>query len=139
MSNFSLGLKGKLIGKALINESLLICIRCCQKNVKGNVFNIVDEKKWGSTSSHLTAKLIPPPPPTMYLHNGANLFLNLCQRLSQKKPGQIAVVIHYSNLSSFFLTQTLLVLRRGNVSNFSCHSHSALYNVYPIALDRTKR
>ena len=48
MSNFSLGLKGKLIGKALINESLLICIRCCQKNVKGNVFNIVDEKKWGS-------------------------------------------------------------------------------------------
>ena len=64
MSNFSLGLKGKLIGKALINESLLICIRCCQKNVKGNVFNIVDEKKWGSTSSHLTAKLIPPPPPT---------------------------------------------------------------------------
>ena len=68
MSNFSLGLKGKLIGKALINESLLICIRCCQKNVKGNVFNIVDEKKWGSTSSHLTAKLIPPPPPTTYLH-----------------------------------------------------------------------
>ena len=77
MSNFSLGLKGKLIGKALINESLLICIRCCQKNVKGNVFNIVDEKKWGSTSSHLTAKLIPPPPPTAYT-NGANLFLNSC-------------------------------------------------------------
>ena len=31
------------------------------------------------------------------------------------------------------------VLRRGNVSNFSCHSHSALCNVYPVALDRTKR
>ena len=30
-------------------------------------------------------------------------------------------------------------LRRGNVPSFSCHSHSALYNVYSVALNRTKR
>ena len=61
MSNFSLEKKEKLIGIALIIGTLLICIRCCQRNVKGNVFNIVDEKKWGKTSSHLMAKLVHPP------------------------------------------------------------------------------
>ena len=43
--------------------------------------------------------------------------------------------------SALKLLTTLVttVLRRGNVSSFSCHTHSALYNVYPLALDRTKR
>ena len=30
-------------------------------------------------------------------------------------------------------------LKGGFVSSFPCHSHSALCNVYPVALDRTRR
>ena len=37
-------------------------------------------------------------------------------------------------ISFFSLKQS-----KDNLSSFSCHSHSALYNVYPIALDRTER
>ena len=31
-----------------------------------------------------------------------------------------------------------LIRKRGIVTSFSCHSHSALCNVYLVALDRTK-
>ena len=47
--------------------------------------------------------------------------------------GRLEIVCNFITILSCF------VLKRGNVSNFSCHSHSALYNVYPVALDRTKR
>ena len=39
----------------------------------------------------------------------------------------------------FLFSSAHLYLRTDFVSSFLCHSHSALCNVYPVTLDRTKR
>ena len=66
------------------------------------------------------------------------LFVFLEELKTPKRHFEIADLQQFASMprTSF---RPIWIIRRGNVSGFSCHSHSAFYNVYPVALDRTKR